>query len=194
MKKIMTFLLLSALTMPSCWAVRDGHKIVEIVDPYNGDRTLAILNIPTDSCSGDPSTIGHDQVSLTFGLLSSKDGTIHFFIAAKTMTIEPFRVPEKGTIDTLIDGTPKVFIAPVQGKIEVYRGPQFGRQELLFWETDTYDATLDDISRIAAAKTFQFRINGDHSTQRCASAKHLASINEFLVRANLIEHKSLSQP
>ncbi len=40
----------------ACFAVRDGHKIVEPVDKYSGDRIASLVGVPAKACLVDNST------------------------------------------------------------------------------------------------------------------------------------------
>jgi hypothetical protein len=175
MQKPLTLLACGLLLTPLLGA-RASRHIHETVDPYSGEKTLT-LDVDTRGCHDDPST--PTQVKL---LISATERAPHDVVYNLTTDLAygPTIHPDKiGIMDTLIDGLPaQLQQAAPKSKWREHNAARRGHH---MREMIPYDVSLEYLDSLAVAKQFQFRINGqDLSLQRCASARQLRDLHEFL--------------
>jgi hypothetical protein len=174
MKQLAIFVGLLLITAP---ARAQSSNIHENVDPYTGLRTL-YTEITTNTCPGDPSLNPHDpDVHLLFSASENSDHTVSYWIEPELDHGSSLNVRAKSAMDILIDGNAGSFTTPSGSSATT----AYDANRSYLHETIPYVVTLADIEPLTQAKLFQFRINGPRfSIQRCADAKHLRNLDEFL--------------
>jgi len=176
MKKPLTLLATLLLATTSLAAGVSKH-IHETTDPYSGQSTLT-LDVDTSHCAGSPSQ-GPTEVHLLISATQLGPHQIEYNLTTDLAYGGIISPAKHGEMDTMIDGLPAQL--PVAGAKSKWRehnvfGHHHHNREMI-----PYDVSLDYLSSMADAKLFQFRINGQgNSVERCATARQLRDLHEFL--------------
>jgi hypothetical protein len=179
MSKLLTLLAVLFVAAPRLNA-RESKHIHETTDPYSGQSTLT-LEVDTSHCPGSPSQ-GPTEVHLLISATQIGPHQVEYNLTTD-LAYGGIITPEKhGEMDTLIDGLPAQL--PVAGAKSKWRehnafGHHHHNREMI-----PYAVGLDYLASMADAKLFQFRINGkSNSVERCATARQLRDLHEFLTAA-----------
>ena len=168
-----TFLLLAAIPV----GASQSKHIHETTDPYSGQSTLT-LDVDTGHCSGSPSQ-GSTQVHLLISATQLGPHQVEYNLTTDLAYGGIISPGKGGEMDAMIDGLPSQL--PVAGAKSKWREHNFFGHHHHNREMIPYDVSVDYLSSMADAKLFQFRINGQgNSVERCATARQLRDLHEFL--------------
>jgi len=176
-RPITLFTLLTLITLPL--GARESKHIRETVDPYSAQKTLT-LDVDTGRCPDDPHPgpyATHIRLLISATELGPHDVAYNL---TTDLDYGGLVTPGKnGVLDTLIDGLPAQL--PVAGPRSKWRERDARNRHPHNRQMIPYDVSLDYLATLAEAKLFEFRVNGqDNSVQRCANARQLRDLHEFL--------------
>lgn len=176
MKRLLPLLAIFLFAAPRLNA-RESKHIHETTDPYSGQTTLT-LDVDTGHCHGGPNP-GSTQVHLLISATQFGPHQVEYNLTTDLAYGSIISPPKNGEMDTLIDGLPAQL--PVAGAKSKWRERNAFERHRHNREMIPYDVSLAYLDSLADAKLFQFRINGQgNSVERCASAKQLRDLHEFL--------------
>jgi len=156
---------------------RESRHIHETTDPYSGETTLT-LDVDTGRCPDGPPT-GSTQVHLLISATQLGPHQVEYNLTTDLAYGGIVSPAKHGEMDTLIDGLPSQL--PVAGAKTKWREYDFSHRRPHNREMIPYDVSLAYLDSLADAKLFQFRINGKgNSVERCATARQLRDLHEFL--------------
>jgi hypothetical protein len=176
MLKLLTLLAVLLLAAPRLNA-RESKHIHETTDPYSGQSTLT-LDVDTGHCH-DSASQGLTEVHLLISATQLGPHHVEYNLTTDLAYGGIVSPAKHGEMDTLIDGLPAQL--PVAGAKSKWRehnafGHHHHNREMI-----PYAVNLEYLASMADAKVFQFRINGQgNSVERCATARQLRDLHEFL--------------
>ena len=179
MGKPLTLLaVLLLFTAPRLNAGQSKH-IHEDTDPYSGQTTLT-LDVGTGRCPDGPSIGPYaSQVHLLISATQLAPHQVAYNLTTDLAFGSIVTPGKNGTLDTLMDGLPAQL--PLAGQRSKWRERDAFNRHPHNREMIPYDISLAYLDSLANAKLFQFRINGtSHSVERCATARQLRDLHEFL--------------
>ncbi len=159
-----------------------SKNIHEIVDPYSGLRTL-VLTVQTKGCAGDPSIGAHDaSVTLLFSAEQLKDGRVLYLLTPALDGGRVLNLRKDSTMDTLTDGAVGSLRAAEASTVTTQY--ERGGDRSYLHETVPFVVSRESMAKLGKVAQFQFRLNGTREpVQRCADAKHLRDMPDFLDEA-----------
>ncbi|HZL28503.1 MAG TPA: hypothetical protein VFC39_18415 [Acidobacteriaceae bacterium] len=176
MLKLMMLLAVIFVAAPRLNA-RESRHIHETTDPYSGQTTLT-LDVDTGRCPDGPPT-GSTQVHLLISATQLGPHQVEYNLTTDLAYGGIVSPAKHGEMDTLIDGLPAQL--PVAGAKSKWRERGAFERHRHNREMIPYDVSLAYLDSLAEAKLFQFRINGQgNSVERCATARQLRDLHEFL--------------
>jgi hypothetical protein len=152
-----------------------SSNIREDVDLNSGLRTLYLIDVHTHNCPGISSVPA--DMKLIFMAQQMPDHQVLYSVSPALTSRARIDIRRGDTMDTLTDGNPGQLIAPIK---ELARHERANRR-IKVQETVPFPIAREQLAILSQAQAFQFTINGkNNSVQRCAYAKDLKDLTEFL--------------